>query len=128
MKIFLSEGGQLINKIDKILIKNSFSNIDDLAEFASDKNNSKYKIKRVILNVILMIEEDDVFDPIIYFHMLGFNKKGSSYVTKLNNLNIITSLKNEDCVNAEIEKRISNLFNLLSNQVSKQDFLPPTIN
>ena len=74
-----------------------------------------------------MLEDDDVTDSITYFHMLGFNQKGSSYVSNLKNLNVVTSLKSEDCSNSKFEVRISNLFNLLSGQDCKQDFLPPII-
>ncbi len=115
--IFLSEQGQLLNKLNKALQANSYTSIDQLALACSDKNNSKYKLARVCLNTILMIENDQYlfYD---YVRILGFNSKASKYLAS----NSFTSLA--DCNNpiAQIEARSSNLFSILTNNFHFEEF------
>lgn len=122
IKILLSENNQLLYKMQKVLTNNNFDNINDFINFACDKNNSKYKLQRIIINVILMAKECDY--PKEYIKVLGFNKR----VTPLLKMNdITTSLKNVNCRTAEYEKRATNLFNIVSNQNILHDYEKPVI-
>lgn len=93
-KIFLSENGQLITKIENI-IKNykEIKTVQELIEKAKDKNNSKYKIQRIILNVLLQITSEEYFQNSEHkcYYILGFNSKVSKEIK--NKKNFFTNFK-----------------------------------
>jgi len=127
INIFLSEKNQLLLKLDKIIKNNNFDSIHALVSFAADKNNSKYKLQRVIINTILMVEENMIEDEIKYIRILGLSKSGSLHLKNITNDIFVTSLKNLDSYVASIEIRVSNLYASLVNENTKVDFLPPII-
>ncbi len=127
MNVFLSEELQLLHKFKKIILSSAPKDLEELCELASDKNNSKNKIRRIFINVALLIEAGEINEQIDYIHLLGFSKTGQNYLSILNSDLIITSLKNCTCLNAKQEIRISKLYNTLTGQCQKQDFLPPVI-
>jgi len=126
LQIFLAEENQLLNKILKVMHKNPVSSIEELATLCRDKNNSKYKFKRVIINTILLIT-DDKFHEIEYLHVLGFTKNGRKYCKALNNNLIITSLKNQKSKTALCELRTSKLAENVAGYKSNLDFQQPVI-
>ncbi len=128
LNIFLSEGGQLLMRLNKILSKhNDINSITELALIASDKNNSKYKYQRIIMNTIFLTTDIQGL-TCNYIHLLGFTLKGQAYIKSLNNPNIISSLKHRDTTFANLEKRITKTYNLVTNQQINHDYLPPIIN
>lgn len=89
--IFLSDNGELI----KVLKKNiNANNMNELIKFSSNKNVSKYKVQRLILNILLNVESKNINTKIKKVHVLGFNIK----VKKLlkNNKNIFYTYKDRD--------------------------------
>lgn len=84
--IFLSESGQLIQKINKIINKNKkLQTLEELANFGRDKNNSRYKIQRIALNLLFQLTKDR-YNKIINqknsYYVLGFNKRISQRLKK----------------------------------------------
>ena len=74
-----------------------------------------------------MFEDDKIDNRIKYIRVLGLSKNGSTYIKKLNNSLLVTSLKNLDSYVANVEIRVTNLYNTLTEQNIKADFLPPII-
>lgn len=128
LTVFLSQNNELLQKLNKYLIKHpEITTVDELAYQAADRNNSKYKLKRVIMNTILGAFEEDYTDQFDYIHLLGFTRKGQQYIKQLELPNLVGSLKNETSKLAQYELRASRLYNILSNQTIKHDYLPPKI-
>ncbi len=125
--IFLSEKNQLLIRLQRIINKYNVDNIDDLVYHAADRNNSKYKYQRVIINTILLVSAEKYNSNYSYIHLLGFTTAGQKYLKTLNNPLVTTSLKNHNCFVAQVEKRATNLFNLVTKQNKKHDYLPPVI-
>lgn len=112
---------ELHNKITKILKSQEIYTLDELLNLASDKNNSKNKIKRYMINVIFNMEK---MDYQYYYRVLGFNNKGIKY---LKHFDFITDLKNSDnlLVNKEIE--VTKAFKYLTKSNKNIDFSKPVI-
>lgn len=115
--IFLSENGQLLNKMATIMTKQKPDSIDNLVELCKDKNNSKYKFKRIIFNTILLVTTDD-YTQVDYIRTLGFNTKWA----KLLPANSFTSLANQNNIVAQIECRASNLFSIITSNDNFNEF------
>lgn len=119
INIFLSEYNQLLLKIQKVLNNDSNSSIqtlNDLTLACADRNNSKYKISRICLNVILLIEYDDYNGN--YYRTLGFNTRASRYLPN----NSFTSLVQNDSNIAQIEARASKLFSILTKDFQYNEY------
>lgn len=114
LNIFLSESGQLLNKIASVLKKHDPQSLEQLVELCKDKNNSKYKFNRIIINTILLITPFD-YHQVDYLRILGFNTKHS----KLLPANSFTSLASQNNIIADIEYRASTLFSIVT---SNNDF------
>ena len=127
INIFLSENNQLLYKLDKILKENKFESIGALSEFAKDKNNSKYKIQRVIMNIIFFVEHRDEINTLKYIHVLGLTNNGAKYLRNLNNDKVVTSLKNQNCYVAKCELRISKLVENICDFPLNLDYQAPII-
>lgn len=122
INIFLSEDMQLLYKFEHILKKYSISSIDELCNYAKDKNNSIHKLHRIILNTILLASVQEY--KIEYVRVLGFNKR-ASYLLK--DKEIITSLKHQNGPVANYEKRASQLFSIVTSDSSIHDYNKPII-
>lgn len=126
VNIFLSEHGELLFKLAKIIKNNNIDNFSDLIILSIDKNNSRYKIQRLIINIIFLIEEKHITHNVEYMHVLGLSKAGRNYL-KDHNISYITSLKHNNSYLAKKEILISNIYNYLTKQNIAHDFLPPII-
>ncbi len=125
--IFLSENGELINKIKKN-IGGDYNDLLELAQKCSDKNNSKYKFMRVFMNVIFDIRIDDKIelDKNDKYKVLGFNKKYSKFIK--GNPNLFLSYKNASKtyeINDKVDKILSILYPSHINY--KENYIKPII-
>ncbi len=126
--IFLSENNQLLTRLNKVIFNNpNIKTISKLSEACADKNNSKHKYKRIIINTILLVN-NNVNLEVEYIQLLGFSTSGRNYLKLLNNKQIVTTLKNEHSDLAKLEIRASKLYNLVTNQNIIHDYLPPIVN
>ncbi len=123
--IFLSENNQLLIHLKRILQNENIKSIEELVTKAANKNNSKYKYQRVIINTILLVNSEQYNPNYTFIHLLGFSASGQKYIKTLQNPLIVTSLKNKDCFVAQIEKRATNLYNIVTDQQKIHDYLPP---
>ncbi len=115
--IFLAEDNQLLMRMRDVIEKYNPQDINHLLELCKDRNNSRYKYSRILINVALLIVDDN-YNAINYCRILGFNPKASSLISKSS----FTSLA--DCPNiiAQIEVRSANLFSLLTTNSSFNEF------
>ena len=112
----ISEGieNRLIN-----IIKES-SSYDEFINKVATKRYPANKIKRILLNIILGIQENDNL-CYNYYRVLAFNINGEKYLNTLPKeikKSIITSFKNVNNNIADIELKVTNLFGLITNNES----------
>lgn len=116
--IALSENGELINKIFKIINNKEYKDYDEFLERLKDKNNSKYKYQRLILNIILDIHTKDIdqFNQQLQtneenkYLVLGMSNKGKAILNKNNSY----FFKKKDINNLyKIDERIEYIINNL---------------
>lgn len=117
INIFLSENNQLLLRMQSILNEHPITDIDSLVLKCRDRNNSSYKYRRVIINVISMITDDN-YNDWAYLRILGFNTNASHAIPK----NSFTSLANQTSPICIIEKRVSKLFSLLTNNFQYNEY------
>lgn len=109
----ISEGieNRLIN-----IIKESTS-YDEFINKVATKRYPINKIKRILLNIILGIQESDNL-CYNYYRVLAFNTYGEKYLNTLPKeikKSIITSFKNVNNNIADIELKVTNLYGLITN-------------
>ncbi len=113
-KIFLSEQNQLLYRLETFV--SEANSLEHLANLAKDKNNSKYKYQRVIINTILFVEDQN-YSSDQYLRILGFNRKYSHLIK-----GSFTSLANRDDQISIIEKRASRLFTTITKENRFDEF------
>lgn len=116
-QIFLSEDNQLLSKMKKVIKEHNPQTLDQFIILCSDKNNSKYKFSRIVINTVLQVTESNYLD-VDYLRILGF-KSASSKLIPANSFTSLTDCKNEI---AKIEARASNLFSLLTNNFQFDEY------
>lgn len=128
--IFLSEKNQLINKIFNIY-KNVANIPNEYEEFVfnmQDKNNSKYKIQRLIIMIILNITEEKIKEiknqNSLKYHVLGFNKTMAKEL-KNNNL-FFYSYKNKT-INYQYNEMIDQLLKIINKGLNEDNYSKPII-
>lgn len=120
--IFLSENNQLLFKLKKVYELHNPKTLKELVDLGCDKNNSKHKLNRIIINTCLIAQDLEIeYD---YIRILGFSTRGRSL---MKHKKIVTSLKNNNSELASYEKRATNLYNLLTNQQIKHDYIKPIV-
>lgn len=115
--IFLAEDNQLLYRIDQMIAKHNPTNLDQLLEYCKDKNNSKYKYSRIVINTVLQITTDN-YEASSYLRVLGFNTRAS----KLLPTGCFTSLATRNDKLSLIEKRSAKLFSLLTSDFQYDEF------
>ncbi|MGL4589358.1 MAG: nucleotidyltransferase family protein [Mycoplasmatales bacterium] len=132
LSIKLAENNQLLKRLLEIYLKNQdkeqlfaafemqessgIYNLATWAELAADKNNSKYKYQRILLNLVFLIEDQNYDSP--YLRPLAFSPAGQKL---LKGQAVILSLKhttNNPVV--DVELRATALYNLLVIDYSNQ--------
>lgn len=115
--IFLSENGQLLNRMNYFLAKSKPHNLEQLIDLCKDKNNSKYKYQRIVINVILLVTNKD-YNSLDYIRVLGFNPRASKLIPK-SSFSSLADINNEISL---IEIRASELFSLLTKNFQYNEF------
>ena len=99
--------------LDKINLSNSYSS------FVENVSTRRYKdttIKRIILNIIGDITNDDIINPPPFYTLLAFSSKGSSFLKNYKNLPLLTTLKNNQNKHVLTELKMLKLYDYLTNQ------------
>lgn len=121
INIFLSENQQLLLKLQKHI--DGANSISELVEICKDKNNSASKLRRIIINTVLMIVDAD-YNRENYNRVLGFNRRASKYIPA----NSFTNLTDNSSEIAKIERRSANLFQMLTTNYQFNEYnRKPTI-
>ncbi len=115
--IFLSEDNQLLIRMEKLLTKHNPHSLSEFVDLCKDRNNSKYKYQRIIINVILGVSTDD-YSQYDYLRILGFKPTVSKYLPQ----GSFTSLADAQNPLAKIEIRASHLFSMLTNNFQFNEF------
>ncbi|MFV0289037.1 MAG: nucleotidyltransferase family protein [Mycoplasmatales bacterium] len=131
--IFLSEHGQIIRKIKKkfeelkLSTKLDEHTLDSLAVACADKNNSKYKIKRIFINVIFQIttkEVDTYLAHVEKYKILGFSKR---YTKELKgNQKLFANYKKRDGI-YNVNDKVDKILNLYFQRDFKFNYQKPVI-
>lgn len=105
------------NRIIKY-IANSNS-LDELIKNIKTKRYTYNKISRMLIHILCDFtkEEADNFSSITYIRVLGFNNKGKIYLSKIKKdicIPIITNPKNYDDEMLNLEHRITDIYNLIT--------------
>lgn len=117
IQIFLSEENQLLMRMNSMLTLHNPNSISELLNLCKDKNNSKYKYSRILINTILLVVDDE-YNAEHYVRILGFNNLAAKYIPK----NSFTSLANKHDKISLIEKRASSLFSLVTNNFDYNEY------
>ncbi len=108
INIFLAEDNQLLYRMQTILNEKKPQTLEELLECCKDKNNSKYKYSRILLNVVLQVEAHDYTND-CYVRILGFKDNYSKFIPEKS----FTSLAKNNTKTCQVEKRASYLYSIL---------------
>ena len=119
------------NRITKYI-----NEVTTLNEFISKIKTKRYtynKISRMLIHILCSFtkEEANKFKEITYIRVLGFNDKGKAYlntIKKSSTIPIITNPKNSNDEMLELEHRITNIYNIISDNNIKDALEKPIIN
>lgn len=116
-QIFLAENNQLLFRMKDKLAKHQPQTLAELLDLCKDKNNSKYKYSRIVINTVLGVTVDK-FNPDEYIRLLGFTPRSTKYLP----LGAFTSLAGHNSNIAQIEKRAAKLFSILTGNFQYDEF------
>lgn len=119
--IFLSENKELNFMMEKKVKLIKQYNYHEIINLFSNKNNSRFKIQRLILNIILGINNEIILTE-NYNRVLGFNEKGQKYL-KNSDINYHTKLSTEFTVGM-IEQRANVLYSIITGDEDHELFKP----
>ena len=107
--------------IENKLIKhiNEVNNLDELINKIKSKRFTYNKINRMFIHILTSFTKEEAKNiDINYIRLLGFNQKGKEYLNKIKKdlkLNLITSYKNNNFKELLIEKRVTSIYSILTN-------------
>lgn len=123
----VSEG--IENRINSFI--NNKNSLDELTSAVQTKRYTINKIKRVLLNILFNVrkETNDVNAYPKYLRVLGFNNNGHDHISSLDKETkkiIITTLKNKDDYISNLEKKVTMMYDLITNKNTiKNEYLIP---
>lgn len=112
-----------------IRIKNVIQESKSLDELIKNIKTKRYTYNKIyrMLNHILCsftIYENDLINDLEYIRILGFNKNGQKYLNSIKssiNLPIINKYDTKKYKTLEIEKRVTNIYSLIYEDINKQE-------
>lgn len=119
------------NRITKYI--NSTTSLDELISKIKTKRYTYNKISRMLIHILCNFtkEEANKFKEITYIRILGFNDKGKNYlntIKKNSSIPIITNPKNSNDEMLNLEHRVTNIYNVVTNNNIKDQLEKPIIN
>ena len=119
------------NRITKYI--NSTISLDELISKIKTKRYTYNKISRMLIHILCNFtkEEANKFKEITYIRVLGFNNKGKNYlntIKKNSTIPIITNPKNSDDEMLKLEHRVTNIYNIITDNNIKDQLEKPIIN
>ena len=119
------------NRITKYI--NSVATLDELISRIKTKRYTYNKISRMLIHILCNFtkEEANKFKEITYIRVLGFNNKGKTYlntIKKSSTIPIITNSKKTNDEMLKLEHRVTNIYNIITNNNIKDQLEKPIIN
>mgnify|MGYP004538079483 CR=1 FL=1 len=119
------------NRITKHI--NSTTSLDELISKIKTKRYTYNKISRMLIHILCNFtkEEANKFKEITYIRILGFNDKGKNYLNTIKKnsiIPIITNPKNSNDEMLNLEHRVTNIYNVVTNNNIKDQLEKPIIN
>ena len=113
---------KLANSFKKNIMKSN--NIEELILLVKSKNYTYNKIKRALIHILCGMKKDNY--QLKYIRILGFNKKGQSYLNKIKKdikLPIITNYNQQ----LDLELQVTKIYSIISNIDIKKELQKPII-
>lgn len=107
--------------LDNLIKKNILAtkNVEELIKSIKTKRYTYNKISRMLTHILTNLKKEEVKNlKIDYIRLLGFNKKGQSYLNKIKKeitIPLITKYSKNNFKLLNIEKRIAHIYSLLLN-------------
>ena len=100
---------------------NTCNNLKDLIEHIKTKRYTYNKISRMIIHILCDFTKNDAdnFKDISYIRILGFSNNGQKYLQQLKkdiNVPIITNPRNSKDTMLELEHKVTDIYNLITNE------------
>ncbi len=119
------------NRIIKYI--NSVTTLDELISKIKTKRYTYNKISRMLIHILCNFtkEEADKFKEITYIRVLGFNDKGKNYLNRVkrnSSVPIITNPKNSNDEMLKLEHRVTDIYNIITDNNIKDQLEKPIIN
>ena len=118
------------NRINKYITTSN--SLDELIKNIKTKRYTYNKISRMFIHILCNFtkEEANKFNNISYIRVLGFNNKGKLYLSKVKkeiDIPIITNPKSYDDKMLYLEHRITNIYNLITDNNTNDKLEKPII-
>lgn len=118
------------NRIIKYI--NNSNSLDELIKNIKTKRYTYNKISRMFIHILCDFTKDEAnkFNKISYIRILGLNNKGKLYLSKIKkeiDIPIITNPKNYNIEMLNLEHRITNIYNLITNNYINDKLEKPII-
>lgn len=119
------------NRIIKYI--NSVTTLDELISKIKTKRYTYNKISRMLIHILCNFTKDetDKFKEITYIRVLGFNDKGKNYLNRVKKnsvIPIITNPKNSNDEMLKLEHRVTDIYNIITDNNIKDQLEKPIIN
>lgn len=119
------------NRIIKYI--NNVSTMDELISKIKTKRYTYNKISRMLIHILCNFTKDeaDKFKEITYIRVLGFNDKGKNYLNRVkrnSSVPIITNPKNSNDEMLKLEHRVTDIYNIITDNNIKDQLEKPIIN
>ncbi len=119
------------NRIIKYI--NNVSTIDELISKIKTKRYTYNKISRMLIHILCNFTKDeaDKFKEITYIRVLGFNDKGKNYLNRVkkdSSIPIITNPKSSNDEMLKLEHRVTDIYNIITDNNIKDQLEKPIIN
>ncbi len=105
------------NKLKKEIINSN--NLDEFINKIKSKRYTYNKITRMLTHIICSFTKEENKKNINYIRVLGFSNKGRKYLNKIKkevNIPIITNINKENIKLLDLELRVDNIYNLITNR------------
>jgi predicted nucleotidyltransferase len=109
--------------LDNKLVKeiNNSKNLDELIDNIKSKRYTYNKITRMFTHIICSLtkEENKKYNDISFINVLGFSEKGKKYLNSIKkdiNIPIVTNINKNNIDLLNIELRVDNIYNLITNR------------
>ena len=118
------------NRILKYI--NESNSLEELISNIKTKRYTYNKISRMLIHILCSFtkEEAKMMNDISYIRVLGFNKQGQNYLQKIKKdtkVPIVTNCKNIESKMLNLEHKISDIYNLITNNDFKDKLEKPII-